>query len=196
MHDIDLIYVGRLRPYSLEKQGPTLSLSCFFVSDEKIEKFCNIDPQEDTKKLLQFLCWENPTFSHAVLYELLWQIAVAYTYELRPYIDLLLHILLMEDSWQTLRIQKSLKGIPDDHSAREGLFDTISRCHFYFKRTLGRMPKQLMYFADSRLYIIDSLSWTFCLKAFVMDIVQLHYVLDISSDILSLVTSCVISPRC
>ena len=66
--------------------------------------------QEDTKKLLQFCCWENPTFSHAVLYELLWQIAIAYTYELRPYLDLLLAILLMEDSWQTLRIQKSLKG--------------------------------------------------------------------------------------
>lgn len=67
--------------------------------------------QEDTKKLLQFCCWENPTFSHAVLYELLWQIAIAYTYELRPYLDLLLAILLMEDSWQTLRIQKSLKGM-------------------------------------------------------------------------------------
>ena len=66
--------------------------------------------QEDTKKLLQFCCWENPTFSHAVLYELLWQIAIAYTYELRPYLDLLLAVLLMEDSWQTLRIQKSLKG--------------------------------------------------------------------------------------
>ena len=67
--------------------------------------------QEDTKKLLQFCCWENPTFSHAVLYELLWQIAIAYTYELRPYLDLLLAVLLMEDSWQTLRIQKSLKGM-------------------------------------------------------------------------------------
>ncbi len=56
--------------------------------------------QEDTKKLLQFCSWENPSFSHAVLHELLWQIAIAYTHELRPYLDLLLHILLMEDSWQ------------------------------------------------------------------------------------------------
>ncbi len=75
-------------------------------------------PQEDTRKLLQFCSWENPTFSHAVLHELLWQIAIAYTHELRPYLDLLFHILCMEDSWQTIRIQKSLRGIPDDHTAR------------------------------------------------------------------------------
>ena len=100
--------------------------------------------QEDTKKLLQFLCWENPTFSHAVLYELLWQIAVAYTYELRPYIDLLLSILLMDDSWQTLRIQKSLKGIPDDHSAREGLFDTISRSKSHYQKRAYQCIKLLV----------------------------------------------------
>ena len=29
---------------------------------------------DDTRILLQFCCWENPTFSHAVLYELLWQV--------------------------------------------------------------------------------------------------------------------------
>ena len=81
-----------------------------------------VNAQEDTKKLLQFCSWENPTFSHAVLYELLWQVAIAYTYELRPYLDLLLNILLMEDSWQLIRIKKTLKGIPDEHTAREGLF--------------------------------------------------------------------------
>ena len=71
---------------------------------------------------MQFCSWENPTFSHAVLYELLWQVAIAYTYELRPYLDLLLNILLMEDSWQLIRIKKTLKGIPDEHTAREGKF--------------------------------------------------------------------------
>ena len=81
-----------------------------------------VNAQEDTKKLLQFCSWENPTFSHAVLYELLWQVAIAYTYELRPYLDLLLNILLMEDSWQLIRIKKTLKGIPDEHTAREGEF--------------------------------------------------------------------------
>ncbi len=68
--------------------------------------------QEDTKKLLQFCCWENSSFSQAVLQELLWQIAIAYTHELRPYLDLLFHVLMMQDSWQTIRIQKSLRGIP------------------------------------------------------------------------------------
>lgn len=31
------------------------------------------------------------------------QVAYSYTYELRPYLDLLLQILLIEDSWQTHR---------------------------------------------------------------------------------------------
>ena len=75
--------------------------------------------QEDTKKLLQFCSWENPTFSHAVLYELLWQVGIVYPYELRPYLDLLLNILLMEDSWQEIRIQKTLKGIPDEHTGTQ-----------------------------------------------------------------------------
>ena len=65
---------------------------------------------EDTRRLLQFCCWENPQFSHAVLYELLWQIAFAYTYELRPYLDLLLHMLCMEDSWQNHRLDYSCKN--------------------------------------------------------------------------------------
>ena len=79
---------------------------------------------------MQFCSWENPTFSHAVLYELLWQVAIAYTYELRPYLDLLLNILLMEDSWQLIRIKKTLKGIPDEHTAREGLFIFTIPCFY------------------------------------------------------------------
>lgn len=90
--------------------------------------------QDETKKLLLFLCWENPSFSHMVLFELLWQIAVAYTYELKPYIDLLLTLLLMEDSWQSLRIQKALKGIPDENSSRDGIFDTISRSKSHYQK--------------------------------------------------------------
>lgn len=88
---------------------------------------------EETVKLLRFSCWENPQFSSTVLSELLWQVRVqhgcrvpphrrdvrnplklilkvvrvqvaySYTYELRPYLDLLLQILLIEDSWQTHR---------------------------------------------------------------------------------------------
>lgn len=79
---------------------------------------------EDTIKLLKFCSWENPHFSSMVLNDLLWQISYSYTYELRPYLDLLLHMLLLEDSWQNHRIHNALKGIPDD---RDGLFDTIQR---------------------------------------------------------------------
>lgn len=65
---------------------------------------------EDTIKLLKFCSWENPQISSVVLNELLWQIAYSYAYELRPHLDLLLHILLIEDSWQTHRILDALKG--------------------------------------------------------------------------------------
>ncbi|KAG1670256.1 putative ubiquitin carboxyl-terminal hydrolase FAF-X [Nymphon striatum] len=78
---------------------------------------------DETPKLLKFCCWENPSVSHFVLMELLWQIAYSYTYELKPYFDLLLHILLVEDSWQSHRIPIALKGVED----REGMFDTIKR---------------------------------------------------------------------
>lgn len=65
---------------------------------------------EDTVKLLQYCCWENPHLSRTVLSELLWQIGFAYTHELRHHTDLLLAILLMEDSWQTHRLHNALKG--------------------------------------------------------------------------------------
>ncbi|KAF7711316.1 hypothetical protein HF521_000327 [Silurus meridionalis] len=86
---------------------------------------------EETVKLLRFCCWENPQFSSTVLSELLWQVAYSYTYELRPYLDLLLQILLIEDSWQTHRIHNVLKGIPDD---RDGLFDTIQRSKNHYQK--------------------------------------------------------------
>ncbi|XP_071839115.1 ubiquitin carboxyl-terminal hydrolase 9X-like isoform X3 [Apostichopus japonicus] len=89
---------------------------------KKLIEDCN--SSEETTKLLRFCCWEHPQFSLLVLGELLWQIAFAYTYELRPYLDLLRQILMMEDSWQQHRIINALRGIPED---RDGLFDTIQR---------------------------------------------------------------------
>uniref|UniRef100_A0A803YSR4 ubiquitinyl hydrolase 1 n=1 Tax=Meleagris gallopavo TaxID=9103 RepID=A0A803YSR4_MELGA len=62
---------------------------------------------------------------------LLFKVAYSYTYELRPYLDLLLQILLIEDSWQTHRIHNALKGIPDD---RDGLFDTIQRSKNHYQK--------------------------------------------------------------
>lgn len=65
---------------------------------------------EETVKLLRYCCWENPTFSSLVLSELLGQVAYAYTYEMRPFIDLLLNMMALEDSWQEQRIHNTLKG--------------------------------------------------------------------------------------
>lgn len=65
---------------------------------------------EETVKLLQYCCWENPHFSRTVLSELLWQIGFAYTHELKHHTDFLLEMLLMEDSWQMHRVHNALKG--------------------------------------------------------------------------------------
>jgi len=86
---------------------------------------------EETAKLLKYCSWENPHFSFVVLGELLWQVAYSYTYELRPHMDLLLQMLLLEDSWQTHRIHNALKGIPDE---RDGLFDTIQRSKNHYQK--------------------------------------------------------------
>ncbi|XP_016119779.1 probable ubiquitin carboxyl-terminal hydrolase FAF-X, partial [Sinocyclocheilus grahami] len=103
-----------------------------FVRTSYVKKIIeDCSTSEETVKLLRFCCWENPQFSSTVLSELLWQVAYSYTYELRPYLDLLLQILLIEDSWQTHRIHNVLKGIPDD---RDGLFDTIQRSKNHYQK--------------------------------------------------------------
>ncbi|XP_077003331.1 ubiquitin carboxyl-terminal hydrolase 9X-like isoform X2 [Tamandua tetradactyla] len=103
-----------------------------FVRTSYVKKIIeDCSNSEETIKLLRFCSWENPQFSSTVLGELLWQVAYSYTYELRPYLDLLLQILLIEDSWQTHRIHNALKGIPDD---RDGLFDTIQRSKNHYQK--------------------------------------------------------------
>ncbi|KAG8589764.1 hypothetical protein GDO81_006516 [Engystomops pustulosus] len=103
-----------------------------FVKTSYVKKIIeDCSNSEETIKLLRFCCWENPQFSSTVLSELLWQVAYSYTYELRPYLDLLLQVLLIEDSWQTHRIHNALKGIPDD---RDGLFDTIQRSKNHYQK--------------------------------------------------------------
>ncbi|XP_061917685.1 probable ubiquitin carboxyl-terminal hydrolase FAF-X isoform X1 [Entelurus aequoreus] len=109
-----------------------------FVRTSYVKKIIeDCSNSEETVKLLRFSCWENPQFSSTVLSELLWQVhvsekvAYSYNYELRPHLDLLLQILLIEDSWQTHRIHNVLKGIPDD---RDGLFDTIQRSKNHYQK--------------------------------------------------------------
>lgn len=106
---------------------------------KKLIEDCN--NSEDTCKLLRFCSWENPHFSSTVLSELLWQVAYSYTYELRPYLDLLLQMLLLEDSWQNHRIHNALKGIPDD---RDGLFDTIQRSKNHYQKRAYQCIKMMV----------------------------------------------------
>ena len=80
----------------------------------------------------------------AGLTQIFLQVAIAYTYELRPYLDLLLNILLMEDSWQVIRIKKTLKGIPDEHTAREGLFDIIQKSKSHYQKRAYQCIKLLV----------------------------------------------------
>ncbi|CAG9840067.1 unnamed protein product [Diabrotica balteata] len=86
---------------------------------------------EDAIKFLQFCSWENPHFSRTVLSELLWQIAYAYCQELRHHIEILLSILLIEDSWQNHRIHNAIKGVPEE---REGLLETIVRAKNHYQK--------------------------------------------------------------
>jgi len=106
---------------------------------KKLIEDCN--NTDETTKLLKFCSWENPHFSSTVLSELLWQVAYSYTYELRPYLDLLLQMLSLEDSWQNHRIHNALKGIPDD---RDGLFDTIQRSKNHYQKRAYQCIKMMV----------------------------------------------------
>ncbi|XP_034939757.1 probable ubiquitin carboxyl-terminal hydrolase FAF-X isoform X2 [Chelonus insularis] len=108
------------------------AVEILFIKTNYIKKLIeDANVTEDTVKLLQYCCWENPHLSRSVLSELLWQIGFAFTHELRRHMDLLLAMLLMEDSWQTHRIHNALKGVPDE---REGLFETILRSKNHYQK--------------------------------------------------------------
>uniref|UniRef100_A0A8D8QPH5 ubiquitinyl hydrolase 1 n=1 Tax=Cacopsylla melanoneura TaxID=428564 RepID=A0A8D8QPH5_9HEMI len=96
---------------------------------------------EDCLKFLQFLSWENPQMSKTVISDLLQQIAFAYCHELRHFFDLLLGLLIMQDSWQTQRILLAMKGIDDE---RDGLFDTIQKSKSHYQKRAYQCIKCLV----------------------------------------------------
>lgn len=111
---------------------PTQAAEVLFGRTSYIKKIIeDSNVTEETVKLLQFCSWENPHFSRVVLSELLWQIAFAFCQELRHHMDLLLAMLIMEDSWQTHRIHNAIKGVPEE---REGLLDTIQRSKNHYQK--------------------------------------------------------------
>ena len=113
---------------------------------------------EDTRRLLQFCCWENPQFSHAVLYELLWQIAFAYTYELRPYLD------QTRPSTTSLGPTKTKLDFPwpTPSCSRTSLITLTSPCS-YSGRTLQSLKTILSY-----IKVIFG-RFTICIKRYVKD---------------------------
>ncbi|CAG7834571.1 unnamed protein product [Allacma fusca] len=79
---------------------------------------------EETLLLLQFLSWENPHFSRLILSEILGHISYSYAPELKAFLDILLNLLRIEDTWKQMRLTNALKGFPDE---KEGLIDIIHR---------------------------------------------------------------------
>ena len=70
-----------------------------FVKNSYMKKLiedADVNVTEDTVKLLQYCCWENPHVSRTVLSELLWQIGFSFAHEIKHHTDLLLAVLLME----------------------------------------------------------------------------------------------------
>lgn len=119
-------------PDAQEKIDNSISSFSFFYFYSYVKKVIeDSNLTEESVKLLQYCSWENPNFSRVVLSELLWQIAFAYCQELRHHMELLLYILLIEDSWQTHRIRNALKGVPEE---REGLLETIARSKNHYQK--------------------------------------------------------------
>ncbi|XP_022160014.1 probable ubiquitin carboxyl-terminal hydrolase FAF-X [Myzus persicae] len=100
----------------------------------------NSQMNEESMKMLQFVCWENPLSSSMVLTEILWHIMYTYCQELKFYLDLLFVILSIEDSWQVLRIQNAMTGNED----REGVLDTILRHKNQYQRRSYQCIKGLV----------------------------------------------------
>lgn len=96
---------------SIKKQKLKLFIHavCAFFSYLK-KLIDNSQMNEESMKMLQFVCWENPQSSSMVLTEILWHIMYTYCQELKFYLDLLFVILSIEDSWQVLRIQNAMNG--------------------------------------------------------------------------------------
>lgn len=74
---------------------------------------------DDVVKLLQYCSWENPHFSRNLLTELLWHCGFAYWHDMRHHTELLLSILLIEDSWQHHRIHNAIMGKSHCHARLE-----------------------------------------------------------------------------
>lgn len=104
-----------------------------------IDEACNL---EETFHFLRYCCWENPKFSFLVLEELLWHISFYYESELKPNLDLLLQILLIQDSWQKIRILNALNGIQTN--VKDGILEIILRAKGNYQKRAYQCIKFLV----------------------------------------------------
>lgn len=114
-----------------------------FKQSKYIKKLLEETPNsDDTIKLTKFLCWENMDFSLVVLNELLWMITYHYSYELKPYLEMLYSLLNIQDSWQTNRISFAFNGIPN--SKKDGLFEIIASSQNNYQKRGYQIIKMLV----------------------------------------------------
>ncbi|KAL5247027.1 hypothetical protein ACHWQZ_G019033 [Mnemiopsis leidyi] len=94
---------------------------------------------EDIVQMIKYVTWENAKASKVVLSELLYYISSVHSSDMKPYLVFLLHILLIQDSWQRKRIQLVLKGGPE----RDTLLDIIQRSKSHHQKRAYQCMKCL-----------------------------------------------------
>jgi ubiquitin carboxyl-terminal hydrolase 9/24 len=98
---------------------------------------------QDNIKLLKFLSWENMEFSLSLIKELLWLAAYHYSYELKPHLDLLYHILIINDSWQTHRLSFVFQNNTSNDN-KESLFEIIIKSQNHYQKRAYQIIKMLV----------------------------------------------------
>lgn len=112
-----------------------------FKASSYFKKLLEEAPSADeTVNLMKFLCWENMSFSLMLLNELLWMAAYHYSYELKPHLEMLYHVLSVSDSWQCKRILCALQGIAE----REGVFEIIAKSQNHYQKRAYQLIKMLV----------------------------------------------------
>ncbi|KAL5475916.1 hypothetical protein EMCRGX_G025794 [Ephydatia muelleri] len=79
---------------------------------------------EEMVRFFGFCCWENWSFSVVTLSEILTEVQTVQTSEMKQYLNLLAHILMVQDTWQQYRILHSLRGTSIPHQT-DGLMHII-----------------------------------------------------------------------
>ena len=128
-----------------------------FKQTKYIKKLLEDSPNtEDTVKLIKYLCWENMNYSLILLHEIFWMITYHYSYELRPHLDMLYHVLTINDSWQTSRLSFAFHGIPS--SKKESLFEIIASSQNNYQKRGYQIIKMLVHLFTTCEVAIDILN--------------------------------------